>query len=144
MVKRTLLGIVIFFLLCFPLVNKSASESIMIHIKKGNLYKEAFTEPFESVLTFFVNGDIVIMTAKDPYCIPVTPTLFIKYINDNGDSIKGAMLIIHNHLAPYPFSKPDINFYHGVKRRGFHGLFLLYYPFNNRVVPYIEEEGNDK
>jgi len=105
--------------------------TIPLRMAKGNLFDGVLKPPSELAFFLFKDGDFFVVTndLENSIFIPDTENFFRK----QGKEIKDLILVYHNHNIPSRFSKIDIRFYRYLKKRGFKGIFGIYYPFNKTV-----------
>ena len=129
------LWLLVYFLIYTALVNP-ASESV--YIKAGNIYKGFFTEPFETILFIFKDGDFFTFTNNYENKVHIPIGYLEDFLKKQGKKIEDIEIAIHNHNTPHSFSPHNHQYYHRLKRRGFKGHFKIYHPFNGKVED-IEE-----
>lgn len=98
------------------------------YIRRGNFYKQIFTEPVESVLFLFTNGEFFIFTSMDQNAIYGELNIIIDYLEKKKKDVKDLILVIHNHLNLGSFSSTDTKTYYRLRENGFTGKYLLYTP----------------
>jgi hypothetical protein len=103
-------------------------KRVLIYDKPPRLEK-IFKEPFEVMAIYCENGKTITMTSFLEN--QVNGTLEeIKHYLDRVDSDLGSIkYIIHNHLTPHRWSQADKKFYHKLRKEGFRGRFILYFPW---------------
>lgn len=104
-----------------------------VYIKKGNLFKEFFREPFESAVFIFKDGTFYVFSTHHEIGIFYPVAYILDYFKKNGKDMKDVAIIVHNHQEPTPFSPGNNTVYHYLKNRGFNGLFIIYYPFSGKI-----------
>jgi hypothetical protein len=112
-------------------------KRVLIYNQPPRLEK-IFKEPFEVMAIYCENGKTITITSFLEN--QVNGTLEeIEYYLDRADSDLGsAKYIIHNHLTPRRWSMTDRKFYHKLRKEGFKGRFILYFPWC-RSLKYIEK-----
>ena len=105
------------------------------YITKGNLYKEIFTEPIESMMFLFVDGRFYIFTSCYPHKVEGQISAVVEYFEKKEkQQISDLVLVVHNHLDISRFSEQDDDTYRYLKQSGFAGRFLIFYPGTEKVA----------
>lgn len=123
-------------LLFWTTTTLNLQETIPIHIVVYNeypLFKKVFSEPFETLLLIFRDGTMITMTAQLENAIPISAWTIGEIIGKHDKKIKDIALAIHNHLIPVKESFGNKYVYRRLKKRGFKGVFCIYYPFSGEV-----------
>jgi len=129
---------IIAFLLIFTTLTHPVEPST-IYITQGNIYKGFFTEPFETLLIVFKDGDFITFSSHHAYWITMSFGWLGDFLKKNNKKIKDIKIIIHNHLIPTRFTEGNKYFYRKFKEAGFQGLFCIYYPATE-MVKILEDE----
>ena len=122
--------IVIIYLLVF---NALVNPAETVYIKEGNVYKGFFTEPFETMLFIFKNGDFIAFTNQYEKKVHLPIGYLEEYLKKQNKKIEDIVIAIHNHNIPARFSPKNNKYYHQLKWKGFKGYFCIYYPFDGKV-----------
>jgi hypothetical protein len=94
-------------------------------------FEELFREPFETLAIYTADGKTITITNYLEDSVYVTIEEIKKYMNSVGDDLASIKIIVHNHLVPSRWSFRDKKFFHKLKREGFRGQFVLYFPCTN-------------
>lgn len=101
-----------------------------VYIKKFNLFEQIYKEPIETALLVFRNGDSYTFTTNEDSRTAIS----IDYLERiEKKKIKDLALVVHNHWTPAPFSESNNRLYFRLKRKGFKGLFGIYYPVHKKI-----------
>ncbi len=95
--------------------------------------EEIFTEPFETLVVITRDGKAITVTnqlARQVRSSVAEIENFLKSIDCGLDSVE---LIIHNHPTPSRWSLQDKRFYYRLKREGYKGDFVLYFPWSQSL-----------
>ncbi len=128
-----------------PVSSFSQSEIptyVTIH-EKAPAFEKMFTEPFETLAIITNDGKAI--TVTNQLANQVRSSIrelenYLKSISHDFDTIE---LIIHNHPTPTRWSRHDERFYNRLKRKGFKGDFVLYFPWSKsmRYMGTMEAKG---
>jgi hypothetical protein len=115
---------------------------VTIH-EKAPAIEKMFTEPFETLAIITNDGKAI--TVTNQLANQVRSSIgeigyYLKSISHDFDTIE---LIIHNHPTPTRWSKQDKRFYNRLKREGFKGDFVLYFPWS-KSMRYMEDNENER
>ena len=98
-----------------------------IYVKRGNFYKKFFSEPVESALFLFADGEFFIFTSMDEQEVRGDITIIVDYLKKRGFDVKNLVLVVHNHIPIIGgFSEDDKKTYRYLVEKGFEGKFLIY------------------
>ncbi len=141
MKRMTVLAII----LSVPVSSFTQSEIptiVTIH-EEAPAIDKIFTEPFETLAIITNDGKAITVTNQlaDQVRSSIGELeIYLKSIAHDFDTIE---LIIHNHPTPARWSKQDKRFYNQLKREGFKGDFVLYFPWN-KSMRYIENNESER
>jgi len=110
-----------------------SGDSVLI--KQGVIWKGSpafFTEPFETVVFVFRNGSWVSFTTQHAEAIDCPISLMVEAIIKSGRRIEDITHCVHNHFTPRGFTSGDMDARHYLARKGFAGVFGIYYPASER------------
>jgi len=107
--------------------------SDIVYIKEFNIYTGFFTEPFETLLLIFKNGDGFAISTHNEHGIYVPFGWLEGFLKRKHREIKDIIIIIHNHKIPTSFTPGNMYYYRKFKEAGFEGHFQIYYTFDGRV-----------
>jgi len=124
-------------LVLLPTVSFAQKKRVLVYDYQPGL-KEIFTEPFEIMAIYNENGKTITITSHLEHKVNGSLNEIEYYLNIVGSDLESAKFIIHNHLVPYRWSLKDKKFYHDLKKKGFKGQFILYFPWS-KSVRYMEE-----
>lgn len=99
-----------------------------IYVQTGNIYEGFFKEPFESVVIIVRDGRCFVVSTHHDKVIAVGPAQIYEYLLRENVNIEDIIVIVHNHLYPNGFSPGDDFFYHYFCKRGFRGVYCIWYP----------------
>jgi len=122
--------VTIVYLLIF---NSLLSPGETVYVKEGNIYKGFFTEPFETIVFIFKNGDCLAFTNRYESRVYLPIGYLENFLKKRNKKIEDIEIAIHNHGTPSNFSPKNYRYYRGLKARGFKGIFKIYYPFDGRA-----------
>lgn len=132
------------FILCLLLIcpiTSSVQDSVKVYIKEGNIWKGAFTEPFEILYLLCDNGDFYGMTTRDEGTIRVHAIWIRDFLETKGHEMDDVIYIIHNHFAD-PFLSPNnMLFLKAMRRLGFVGTFSMMDTATGKVVSIRNGDG---
>ena len=119
-----------------------------IYISSGNIFQDAFTEPFETAVVVLDDGDWHSFTAQEEFSVGVGAAYIREYLRLQGRAVSEIVLIIHNHFRNPHFSPSDIAEYNKLVRYGFRGTFAMMHTPSGKIVKWkdgkeIEVEGAD-
>ena len=119
---------ILILLLCFICSNPyiSDSQDAEYYCEAFNIFDKWFTEPVESAYFYWPDGFTLKFTSYEENTISVSPLVSVWEAVRRGYDIGTCIFIIHNHPKPSGFSQQDVNFYRGITRLGFQGMFLLH------------------
>ena len=121
---------ILLILLFLPLSN----ETNKVYVEVGNLWKEAFTEPYEVLYVLCENGDIYSFTTREESRIKISPLQLRDFLELNKHGIDDVILMIHNHLG-YPFmSEKNMTFMKKLRTLGFTGVFCMLNTASGKMV----------
>jgi len=128
------------FLVLLVLVSVSSfaqSKRVLVHDYQPK-FDVLFREPFEVLAIYTKNGKTITITNYLEDRVNVTLEEVKNYLDSVGSDLASIKVMVHNHLAPYRWSFRDKEFYQRLKREGFKGQFVLYFPWS-KDIRYIEE-----
>ena len=108
-----------------------------LYISTKNLFEMTLKAPYEILILFFRDGDMLQFTNYLDNGVYISDIL--GRLKEHNKDIKNCFLIMHNHLTPARFTPIDIKFLHRIRRHGFTGEFGIYYPFSKKVLFYDKE-----
>ena len=112
-------------------------KRVLIYDQPPRLEK-IFKEPFEVMAIYCENGKTITVTSFLENQVNGTLEEIEYYLAQINSDLGSAKYIIHNHLTPRRWSLTDRKFYHKLRKKGFKGRFILYFPWC-RSLKYIEE-----
>lgn len=105
-----------------------------IYISSGNIFQDAFTEPFETAVVVLDDGDWHSFTAQEEFSVGVGAAYIREYLRLQGRAVSEIVLIIHNHFRNPHFSQSDIAEYQKLVRYGFCGTFAMMHTPTGKIV----------
>ena len=111
-------------------------KRVLIYDQPPRLEK-IFKEPFEVMAIYCENGKTITITSFLENQVNGTLEEIEHYLARVNSDLGSAKYIIHNHLTPRRWSLTDKKFYHKLRKEGFKGRFILYFPWC-RSLKYIE------
>ena len=108
--------------------NEDSSVAESVAIEQGSLCKGIFRDPFEKVVFLFRDGTFLVFSTGHEKAVLVPIAWILHFIEESGRDIKDCLLIVHNHFSPMGFSESDLQTYQYLYRKGFRGVFGIYYP----------------
>lgn len=136
---------VLAIIMSIPVSSFTQSEipTIVTIYEKAPAIEKIFTEPFETLAIITNDGKAITVTnqlANQVRSSVGELQSYLKRITHDFDTID---LIIHNHLTPARWSTQDKRFYNRLKREGFKGDFVLYFPWS-KSMRYMEDNGKER
>lgn len=136
---------VLAFIMFVPVSSFAQSEIptiVTIH-EKAPAIEKIFTEPFETLAIITNDGKAI--TVTNQLADQVRSSIreleyYLKSISHDFDTIE---MVIHNHPTPTRWSRHDKRFYNRLKREGFKGDFVLYFPWS-KSMRYMENNGSER
>lgn len=135
-------GTILTLLVLIPLASFAQSKRVFVYNHQPK-FEEIFTEPFESLAIYTENGKTITITSHLEDRVRGTLEEIENYLDYVGSDLTSIKVIAHNHLTPGGWSFQDKKFYHELKREGFKGQFILYFPWSKRTK-LIEEPDDSK
>jgi hypothetical protein len=111
-------------------------KRVLIYDQPPRLEK-IFKEPFEVMAIYCENGKTITVTSFLENQVNGTLEEIEHYLALVNSDLGSAKYIIHNHLTPRRWSLTDKKFYRRLRKEGFKGRFILYFPWC-RSLKYIE------
>ena len=103
-------------------------KRVLIYDQPPKLEK-IFNEPFEVMAIYCENGKTITITSFLENQVNGTLEEIEHYLDRADSDLGSAKYIIHNHLTPSRWSMTDKKFYHKLRKQGFRGRFILYFPW---------------
>jgi 3-methyladenine DNA glycosylase Tag len=115
---------------------------VTIH-EKAPAIEKIFTEPFETLAIITNDGKAITVTNQLANQVRSSIGELENYLKSIAHDFDTIELIIHNHPTPTRWSKQDKRFYNRLKREGFKGDFVLYFPWS-KSMRYMEDNENER
>jgi len=112
-----------------PLASFAQNKRALVYDYQPKLEK-IFTEPFEVMAIYTKNGKTITITSHLVNRVNGSLEEIEYYLNLVGSNLESAKSIVHNHPTPNRWSLQDKKFYYELKREGFKGEFVLYFPWS--------------
>jgi len=107
------------------------AETVMIG--EGDICSAFFREPFETVVFMFRDGKFITFSTGHEKTIAIPSVGWIvEQIKARGRRIEDCMFVVHNHFSPAGFSESDLMTWKYLCRKGFSGVFGIYYTASGR------------
>lgn len=129
-----LLGLLLFYV---PLSNRADN----VYVKEGNIWKEAFTEPFEILYVLCEDGDLYGFTTHDEKRVRITPLWLRDFLVSKGHEVSDIILIMHNHFGRPFMSSENMGFMKTMRRLGFTGVFSMIDTASGKIVCIRNDNG---
>ena len=130
-------------LVLVPVASFALGKRVLVYNHQPK-FEKIFTEPFESLAIYTENGKTITITSHLEDRVKGTLEEIENYLDHVGSDLTSVKVIAHNHLTPGRWSFQDKKFYHELKREGFKGQFVLYFPWNKSTVHLEEPAGSRK
>ena len=131
MVKKTLC--VIYLMLCIPLLYATD-----IWISLGNIFTNAFKEPFEILYLVCYDGTVFSISTRTNDVINVDVIYVRELLQRHGKAPKDVAIMMHNHFFRPTFSTVaedgDLAFLADLRRMGFKGSFCIYMTSSKKII----------
>ena len=121
-------------LILVPVASFAQSKRVKVYNHQPK-FEEIFREPFESLAIYTENGKTITITSYSKDRVKGMLEEIENYLDHVGSDLTSIKVIVHNHLTPAKWSFQDKRFYRELKREGFKGQFVLYFPWNKSKVP---------
>jgi hypothetical protein len=108
-----------------------------------NILRKEFSERIgdnTEKLVFICGDRQVVSFTGHQYNFAVKLTDIIKALARTGNNLTTVVAVAHNHRRNDDFSSSDIEILQSLRKLGFHGDFLIYYPAQNRIKKYKPEK----
>ena len=137
--KLALCSVLFITILALPQGISSPSFPMQdVRVQEFHVFDYFMLQPPEVLLIFFKDGTVYAFTTNDEYRVAIEAHLLISWLDNKGHPIEGALLIIHSHPNPAPFSQEDMGVYYILRHHGFRGYYAIYYPFSGKTK-YLEK-----
>lgn len=93
-----------------------------------------FSEPFETVVFIFRDGDYLAYSTHDAHHINVPISTIADDIRKCGLDVRACTHCVHNHFSPIGFTRGDEASFEYLKRKGFRGVFGIWYTATGRFL----------
>jgi hypothetical protein len=113
---------------------RSSPGGKTLYCGEGSICKAVFTEPFETVVFLFRDGSFLTYSTHDDKIIDAPISVLADEVINSGRFLEDCLLIVHNHFSPVGFTQGDETCYEFLKRKGFRGVFGIYYPATGRFL----------
>lgn len=131
MVKKILC--VIYLMLCIPLLYATD-----IWISLGNIFTNAFKEPFEILYLVCYDGTVFSISTRNDCVINVDAVYVRELLKRSGKAPKDVAIMMHNHFFRPTFSTVaedgDLAFLADLRRMGFKGSFCIYVTSSKKII----------
>jgi len=117
----------------FPTV---AYESV--DVTNGSVVAGFFSAAFETVAFIFRDGSFLAFSTNDDKAVTVPISWVVEHIQKTGHAVPDIILCVHNHFSPVGFTPADQDSYWYLKRKGFSGVFGIYYTVSGRFREFKE------
>lgn len=110
---------------------------VQLYRSEGKLWEGCpafFSEPFETVVFIFRDGKYLTYSTHDEKHINVPISVIAEDIVKSGHPIRECLLCVHNHFSPVGFTRGDEAAFEYLKRKGFKGVFGIYYTATGRFL----------
>lgn len=124
-------------LVLLPIFSFAQKKRVLVYNYQPRLEK-IFTEPFEVMAIYSENGKTITITNHLENKVNSSLNEIEHYLDLVDSDLESAKFIIHNHLIPQRWSLRDKKFYHDLKREGFKGQYILYFPWS-KSARFMEE-----
>jgi len=114
-----------------------------IYITSGNIFEDAFLEPFETAVIVLDDGDFHSFTAHEPFDTGVGALYIREFLKLQGRAVSEIVLVIHNHFRNPHFTPGDIAEYNRLVRYGFYGTFAMLHTPTGMVIKWEDGEEVD-
>jgi hypothetical protein len=125
-----------------PVFSFAQSKRVLVYNYQPK-FEEIFTEPFESLAIYTENRKTITITSHLKDRVSGTLEEIENYLEFVGSDLISIKIIAHNHLTPGGWSFQDKKFYHQLKKEGFKGQFVFYFPWSKRTK-HMEEPDDSK
>jgi hypothetical protein len=115
---------------------QSEIQTIVTIYEKAPAIEKIFTEPFETLAIITNDGKAITVTNQLENQVRSSIGELENYLKSISHDFDTVELIIHNHPTPARWSEQDRRFYNRLKREGFKGDFVLYFPMS-RSMKYL-------
>ena len=106
---------------------------VMVYSSRGNIFVNAFKEPFESIYLVFYNGDWIRLTTHYDKTTFIDAYYIANFLKRKDQRLKDVAIIIHNHFARPTLSPGNMLNMKRLKGMGFRGSFCVYVTGTRRI-----------
>ena len=107
-------------------------------ISVGNIFNNAFKEPFEILYLVCYDGAVFHVSTHDDKCIDINAAYIRELLERRGKTLRDVAIMMHNHFARHSFSTwaedGDLAFLADLRRMGFKGSFCIYVTSSKKII----------
>jgi len=109
-----------------------------VWISIGNIFDNAFREPFEILYMVCYDGKRFYVSTHDDSSIHINATYIRGLLERHGKTPKDVAIMMHNHFCRHTFSTVaedgDLAFLADLRRMGFKGSFCIYVTSSKEII----------
>jgi len=109
-----------------------------VWISVGNIFDNAFKEPFEILYLVCYDGKVIYVSTHDDKCIGINAVYIQELLERRGKTLKDVAIMMHNHFFRPTFSTVaedgDLAFLADLRAMGFKGSFCIYVTSSKKII----------